>query len=160
MKAIRLILFVTLNLFIFNIIQISSTAFVPVTISKTSLTEKKLALVGISKKINLIRSIDFASSQYDISPEFIIALTLTESSFNENAISSKGYKGLMQIPQRVPPDANILIGSRIFREKMSLVSNDIEKAICLYKGYKIGSKDGIKQAKKVINLYNTIKEGI
>lgn len=140
-----------------NIIKMETSLFIPITFSSINTTEQKLNFIGIKGGKNLTNAIDFASSQYNISPEFIIALASTESDFKENALSKKGYKGLMQIPQNVPIDANILIGSYIFRKKMSLVNNDIEKAICLYKGYKIGSKEGKKQAKKVIDLYNTIR---
>ena len=38
-----------------------------------------------------------ASEKYDLSPEFISAVIYTESKFNENAESSAGAKGLMQL---------------------------------------------------------------
>lgn len=154
---IRSIVPIILCICIVNIFRIETKMLIPIIISTTNSTISKLNSIGVKNNNNLANIIDFAADRYDLSPDFIIALTQTESGFNENAISNKGYKGLMQIPVKVPSDANILIGSRIFREKMALTDGDVEKAICLYKGYRIGSKDGIKQAKKVIRLFQIIE---
>jgi hypothetical protein len=81
----------------------------------------------------------------------------TESGGNKHAVSCKGYKGLMQIPHAVYyEDANLLIGARIFLEKMEQADNNLEKAILLYKGYPIDSERGIQQARKVIRLYDKL----
>ncbi len=153
---IKMIIPIILFLCILSVFMQAYKVVLPVTIIVVNTTLEKLKIVGINNK-ELASIIDFASNKYFISPEFIIALAQTESNFNENAISSKGYKGLMQIPQKVPSDANILIGSRIFREKMVMTNEDIVKALCLYKGYKIGSKDGLREAQKVIDLCQIIK---
>ena len=128
----------------------------PVTLTTVNLTLEKLKVVGVNSK-ELASIIDFAAKKYNHSPELIIALTQTESNFNEKAVSNMGYNGLMQIPVGVPSDANILIGSRILREKLILAHGDMQKALCLYKGYKIGSKNGIREANKVIVLCRDIK---
>ena len=154
---IKSIVPIILCICIINIFRIETKMLIPIIISTTNSTVGKLNSIGIKNNNNLASIIDFAADRYNLSPDFIIALTQTESGFNENAISNKGYKGLMQIPVKVPPDANILIGSRIFREKMALTNDDVKKAICLYKGYKIGSGDGIREATKVIKLLQIIK---
>lgn len=158
MKILKFIILTFLILSIVNVFKNESQNFIPISISETA-TTKKLSLVGIRVRPSLVGAIDFASTQYDLSPEFIIALILTESSFDENAVSSKGYKGLMQIPQKVPSDANILVGANIFREKMRIVEGDLVKALCLYKGYKIGSGNGLREANKVLFRLRQIKKG-
>lgn len=156
MKIFKFIVMTIIMLNLINIIEIENRLLVPIMISTTSRTEKVLSLFGI-KNNRVQKTIDFAAEQYNISPDFIIALISTESGFDEDAVSPKNYKGLMQIPNSVPSDANILIGSRIFREKMSITNNDAIKAICLYKGYKVGTARGLQQANKVISLYHKIR---
>jgi|GEM_PF-893810 len=120
-------------------------------------TEAKMEKMGFP--ITLIPSINLASQQTKLSPEFIIALMHSESGFDERAISSKGYKGLMQIPYAVYyPDANILIGARIFQEKMVLAKGNMIMAIILYKGYANDIVRGRMQAEKVLRLYHKLKE--
>ena len=65
----------------------------------------------------------------------------------------------MQIPFAVYyADANMLIGAHIFNEKMVQAKGDVVKALCLYKGYPLGSERGIQQARKVLALYHRLKE--
>jgi hypothetical protein len=160
MNSVRLLVVALLAITGINVVRIENSSFIPVSIQARNETEKKLAVIGIKDNDELVQTIDFAAKKYKVSQEFIIALTSTESNFDQNAISSKGYKGLMQIPQKVPVDANILIGVRIFIEKMRLSHGDVLKAICLYKGYGIGSREGIAQAKKVMKLKEAIMETI
>ena len=118
----------------------------------------KLKQVGIRSNEMAI-SIDMVSKKTKIPQEFIIALMYTESTGNKNAVSCKGYKGLMQIPHNVfYEDANLLIGARIFQEKMKLSNGNMEEAICRYKGYPIGSERGKQQAQKVLSLYYRLKK--
>lgn len=127
--------------------------------SQASLVQKlEMKLTKIGGPTSLASSIKFSSERCDLSPEFVIALMQTESNFKSKAISSKGYKGLMQIPYAVyDPDSNILIGCKIFVEKMRLANGDTIKAICLYKGYEVGTKRGIEQANKVLRLYSELQ---
>ena len=159
MKTIQLLLCLLLLSGIADIFKQQSKQMIPVEISGLSSTTAKLEAIGAKPTDNLVKAIDFAASQNDISSEFIIALASTESGFDERAVSSKGYKGLMQIPQSVYyPDANIIIGTRIFREKMTEARNDLLSAIMLYKGYPKGSAKGLQQAKKVIIIYKRLLE--
>jgi soluble lytic murein transglycosylase-like protein len=83
----------------------------------------------------------------------------TESTGNKYAVSCKGYKGLMQIPHNVfYEDANLLIGARIFLEKMQQANHNMEKAVALYKGYPIESERGKQQVRKVMGLYYKLKQ--
>lgn len=118
--------------------------------------EAKMEKMGWPKKF--APSFVLASQRTGISPEFLISLSKTESEFRERAISSKGYKGLMQIPFDIyEPDANILIGATIFKEKMRLANGSVTRAIILYKGYDLDSKRGREQADAVLEIYKTLR---
>lgn len=119
--------------------------------------ELKMAKMGYPK--NFASSVEMAAGRTKLSPEFIVALMQTESDFNPRAVSSKGYKGLLQIPHAVyEPDANILIGANIFKEKMRIANGDIVKAICLYKGYPNESQRGREKARAVLKLYEQLSK--
>jgi hypothetical protein len=52
----------------------------------------------------------------------------------------------------------MIIGAHIFNEKMRIANRNVEKALCLYKGYPIGSERGLEQARKVLKLYDKLSE--
>jgi len=139
------------------LIQMQSKLIIPIRLTKSETTLIKLQTVGIDSE-KVAKAVDLASKQSGISPEFLIALMYSESTGNTKAISSKGYKGLMQIPHAVYyADANMLIGAHIFNEKMQQAEGDIVKALLLYKGYPLNSERGLQQARKVMALYNRLK---
>jgi len=91
-----------------------------------------------------------------IDPKLIAALIRTESDFNKEAISIKGYRGLMQTPVATHQweDVDILIGCRILEEKLGYAKGDIHLALALYKG---GNNPMAKrQAQEVIKLYRSL----
>lgn len=89
--------------------------------------------------------------------ELLIALMYTESTFREDAVSPKKYKGLMQIPQEIPyPDANILVGARILEDKMRLAEGDIEVALAMYKGGR-HKPQARKYADHTLGIYKRLK---
>jgi soluble lytic murein transglycosylase-like protein len=111
----------------------------PVTrISSTNRAQVALYKVGApSNKINdLSKAVTNASAMTDLSPELIVALMKTESEFNYKAISSKGYKGLMQTPWATFKWASVdtLHGAEILREKLRYSRGDLKLALALYKG--------------------------
>jgi len=100
----------------------------------------------------------FAAQRTNLEPDFLVALIFTESNFDVNAVSSKGYRGLLQIPHRIyDPDANILIGAQIFNEKLTMAKGDTVRAIILYKGYGDNHAKGKIQAEKVLSLYHRLQ---
>jgi soluble lytic murein transglycosylase-like protein len=140
------------------LVQAQNKLIIPIQITKSEATLMKLQTVGINSE-KMAKAIDLASQQTGLSSEFLIALMHTESTGNIKAVSSKGYRGLMQIPFAVYyADANMLIGAHIFNEKMQQADGDVVKAILLYKGYPLGSERGLQQAKKVLALYHKLKE--
>ena len=98
------------------------------------------------------------SREEGMPPTLIAALIFTESSFRPNATSSKNYHGLTQIPWHIPyQDINIRLGVRILKEKLHLTDNDLQKAIQLYKGYKLDDPRGKQQAQKVIRIMKQLE---
>ncbi len=140
------------------VVVMQSKLMIPVNLQpQVSQTELKMEKMGYPK--TLAAPIDLVSQQTKLSPDFIIALIHSESGFNEKAVSSRGYKGLMQIPYAVYyQDANILIGARIFQEKLTLTKGNVIMAIILYKGYANDIVRGRMQAEKVLQLYRKLKE--
>jgi soluble lytic murein transglycosylase-like protein len=127
--------------------------------NKLQVAVMKAGLGDPGKKI--LDAVVVSARQTGLSEAFIIALMYTESSFNTEAVSSMHYQGLMQIPQKVAyPDANTLIGSRIFLEKLKITKGDYRKALCLYKGWPIDHSEGKRQADKVIKLALKLKENM
>lgn len=111
----------------------------------------------------IIDAISMASKQTGLSETLILSLMFTESSLDTKAVSSKNYQGLMQIPPKWASlskyeDVNVLVGAKIFQEKLKITNGDYRKAIILYKGWAINHPEGIKQARKVLALNSRLKE--
>lgn len=159
-KIVRIFLLILLPLIYTHLYVLQTGLLVPIQITpQKSQTMEKLRSIGLDSNIEQIaKSVEIASKQSGISPEFLIALMYSESTGNIKAVSNKGYNGLMQIPQKVHyADANVLIGAHIFNEKMRQANNDLVVALCLYKGYPVGSSRGIMQARKVLALRDRLK---
>ena len=93
------------------------------------------------------------------SPEFLLVLAYSESSFKLNAISRAGYHGLYQIPQRIKdPLKNAKVGMDIFDEKMKLAKGDYRQALILYKGFRDNPKRGGMIADRVLAQTKRLKE--
>lgn len=105
---------------------------------------------------HIAKAIKMAARQTDVSEYLILALMYTESAFDKEAVSVSGYYGLMQIPSKYNDiayiDVNVLMGARIFKEKLYMTHGDIRKAIILYKGWKVTDEKGIYNADKVIRI--------
>lgn len=107
---------------------------------------------------DLAQSIVKISELEGMDPFLITALILTESSFNENVVSSKGYIGLMQVDKDLKyRDVNILYGIKILKEKLYETNGNLFKAIIYYKGYKNNEYKGAKEAEKVLSYFSYMK---
>jgi len=107
----------------------------------------------------ILAAVAAAAQQTGLSQELLLSLMYSESSFKPNAVSSKQYQGLMQIPWKIPyQDVNVLIGAKIFTEKLKQTNGDYRKAVTLYKGWAIDHPEGRRQADKVIVLARKLKE--
>ena len=157
MKTLKSVVFMLLLFAMMYVVQEQIKMVIPIA-QRSNPTLVKLQSIGINSE-EIARSVDLASLQSGLSQNFLIALMYTESTGNPKAISSLGYNGLMQIPWPVfYPDANMITGAHIFNEKMVLANKNLEKAICLYKGYKVGSKRGLQQVRKVLKLCERLSE--
>ena len=111
----------------------------------------------------ILNAISLSSKQTGLSQELLLSLMHTESSMNSQAVSSKHYQGLMQIPKsdllmHKEEDVNTLIGARILLEKLALTKGSLKEAIVLYKGWKITDSEGKRQADKVLALMKKLRE--
>ena len=157
MKMLKAIVFMLLLFAMMYVVQEQVKMIVPVN-HRLNPTLVKLQTIGINSE-EIARSVDLASLQSGLSQNFLIALMFTESAGNPKAVSSLGYNGLMQIPWPIfYSDANMITGAHIFNEKMILAGKDLEKAIILYKGYKVGSERGLQQVRKVLRLCKRLSE--
>ena len=156
----------TITVFIIVTIILNFSIILPIKLAddEIEIQKNKLRVAAMENGIGnpgnkILKAVEMASRQTDLSQEFLLSLIYSESSFKKNALSKKNYKGLLQIPQNVPyEDANILIGARIFLEKLAITKGDYRKAIILYKGWPLNHPKGKKEADKVIKLTVNIKE--
>lgn len=104
----------------------------------------------------LSKSIEIASNATNINHKILTALMSTESNFKKDAISSKGYKGLMQtkVASFGYSEVDTLMGAKVLEEKLRYAKGDMLKALALYKG---GNNPlALRYAKNVIKVYNRL----
>jgi soluble lytic murein transglycosylase-like protein len=87
-------------------------------------------------------AIDAAAAKHNLPKDLIAGVIRAESNFNENAVSTAGAQGLMQLmPETAlelgvenPFDIrqNIEAGTRYLRKMLDLFDGDIEKALAAY----------------------------
>lgn len=124
-------------------------------VKQESVIEKNLATLGAPTKHReeISKAIDMASKQTGVPHQMITALMCTESRFDPEATSSLNYQGLMQIPWKIKYiDANVLIGTRIFVDKLAYTKGNVRNAIIIYKGWKVQDKKGQFNADKVLQI--------
>ncbi|MEY7583362.1 lytic transglycosylase domain-containing protein [Klebsiella quasipneumoniae] len=88
-----------------------------------------------------------AANKYNVDPRWLKAIAAGESSWDQNAVSKAGAKGLMQVmpgnflPGEKPfdPHDNIMAGARVFSWAMQSANGDLEEALRYYNG---GSRRG------------------
>lgn len=123
------------------------------------LRRRVVAVVGVDPGEKTATAIILASKQTGVSPHSITSLMYSESAFNVRAISTKGYKGLMQIPYPIyEENQNTLIGTNILVEKLRIVKGDYRKAYIIYKGWELTHPEGKRQAEKVLALTAKLRE--
>jgi len=127
-------------------------------------TQKEDKLVTLlltmgAKKENVQKisnGIKLAEQVTGVKPKMTVAIICSESEFNKNARSKKGYKGLMQTPVKTDyEEVDILYGAMIFKEKLAIANGDVLKGLALYKGG--DNPEAWKEARKTMALYNKIQ---
>lgn len=156
---------ISMILFLVVILQLVNLSTLVHPIQAQAKMENPLRIAALKVGIGdpgeqILQAVALSSKQTGLSQDLLLALMYSESSFQPKAVSSKQYQGLMQIPQKVHyPDANCLIGARIFLEKLKITDGDYRKAIIIYKGWTIDHPEGKRQADKVLSLARKLKEG-
>ncbi|MCN5209127.1 lytic transglycosylase domain-containing protein [Escherichia coli] len=88
-----------------------------------------------------------AAKKYNVDPRWLKAIAAGESSWDQNAVSKAGAKGLMQVmpvnfqPGENPfdPRDNIMAGARVFSWAMQSANGDLDEELRYYNG---GSRRG------------------
>jgi len=122
-------------------------------------TVRILTVAGAPEKRipELSNAIVMVSRAKDVSPAFIIALIKTESTFDKNAKSPKGYKGEMQTPWSCEfSDTNISYGVNIYLDKLKMAKGDMLRALAMYKGGNTPPPAAWTQAQHTYNLYKQL----
>ncbi len=110
------------------------------------------------------------ANKHDLEPELILAIIAVESTYNGNAVSVVGARGLMQVMPKVHAErlaafggadalfdvpTNIHVGTEILAEYLQRHKGDLTKALLRYNGS--FSDDSEKYAKKVYSVYRALK---
>ncbi len=118
-----------------------------------------------------------AANRYQVDPAIIKAIIMAESSYNPQAVSKRGAKGLMQLMPRTAremgikdifnPEHNIDAGVRYYKKLLRLVEGDVKLALAAYNAglRKVKQYDGVPPfkatrhyIKKVFEYYQYYKE--
>lgn len=103
-----------------------------------------------------------AAEKYNVDPRWLKAITAAESSWDQNAVSKAGAKGLMQVmpgnfqPGEKPfePRDNIMAGARVFSWAMQQSGGDFDEALRYYNGgNRRGSSENIAYPGRVREQY-------
>lgn len=119
---------------------------VPETAPDLDAVEKKESPPFSERSIRGERSfhpiIERAALRYNIDPDLVKAIIMTESAYNPNAISVRGAKGLMQlmpvtarslgVDDAFNPEQNIHAGVRHFKFLLEQFNGDVELALAAY----------------------------
>lgn len=103
---------------------------------------KKESIAQLRKEKEYWELILKASEQYQIEPALIKAIIMAESSYNPNAVSKVGAKGLMQLMPKTAkslgvkniydPSHNIDGGVKYFRYLLNKFNGNVELALAAY----------------------------
>jgi hypothetical protein len=109
-------------------------------------------------KPELAKAFVTAGMQTSIDPILLASLAYTESTFNKYAISSKGYKGLMQTPKWFQfSSMDVLYGAEILKQKLDLAKGNIYIALAMYKGGL--NQEARSEADYVLRIYRQALAG-
>lgn len=83
-----------------------------------------------------------AAKKYNVDPKWLKSIAAAESSWDQNAVSSAGAKGLMQVmpsnfkdgEKPFEPRDNIMAGARVFSWAMQQSGGDFDEALRYYNG--------------------------
>ncbi len=113
------------------------------TIPEKILPEKTMPLVQGMEAERLYHSIIIeAANRYQVDPAIVKAIIMAESSYNPNAVSKKGAKGLMQLMPKTAaelgvkdsfnPVYNINGGVQYYKKMLNQFNGDVKLALAAY----------------------------
>lgn len=132
----------------------------PIEISVYNETREALKLLDApeDKLEQLTKSCYSAGFANDIDPVLIATIIKKESTYDNNAISKKGYKSLMGTKKAVMKWShapyNVMLGACVLREKLNQYKS-MDKALVHYKGR--GGYQSVKLAREQLALYKSVK---
>jgi len=147
--------------------------FIPVTVPEPIKTVKKEAtkedklvvalkfLRAPKDRIDVLqKSIHQAAKSTGFKPELITAVMYKESQFNENAVSPKGYKGLMQTKWASfeYPEVDTLYGAKELEMWYRYSKGDVRRALAHYNGGMKPPKCSWRYSDETYNLYLKLLE--
>src|SRR5574344_346759 len=108
------------------------------------------------------------ANKYNIDPNIVKSIIMTESGLNKKVTSSCDCQGLMQVNAHYNSgnlynvDTNLDAGCKIFKHALDTFGGDVNKAIMAYNTGEANIKKGkLNQTylKKVLGYYNQLKNG-
>jgi hypothetical protein len=114
----------------------------PVPLETQASTPLNLQRQASLSAAGLDQIVSSAGERHKLDPDFIRSVIKAESGFHQNAISSKGALGLMQLMPRTAselgvtnpfnPNANVDGGTRYLRDLLEKYNFDVNKALAAY----------------------------
>lgn len=103
---------------------------------------KKLKLASGVAPVQYDEYFEEAAKKYNVDPKWLKSIAAAESSWDQNAVSSAGAKGLMQVmpynfkdgEKPFEPRDNIMAGARVFSWAMQQSGGDFDEALRYYNG--------------------------
>lgn len=123
---------------------------------------KKLKLASGVAPVQYDEYFEEAAKKYNVDPKWLKSIAAAESSWDQNAVSSAGAKGLMQVmpsnfrdgEKPFDPRDNIMAGARVFSWAMQQSGGDFDEALRYYNGgIRRGSAENIAYPGRVKEKY-------
>ena len=123
---------------------------------------KKLKTASGLAPVQYDEYFDEAAKKYSVDPKWLKSIAAAESSWDKNAVSSAGAKGLMQVmpsnfkdgEKPFEPRDNIMAGARVFSWAMQQSGGDFDEALRYYNGgVRRGSAENIAYPGRVKEKY-------
>ena len=127
--------------------------------------------VSHNKTVAIVSEAVYHAQQHDLQPELVLAVIAVESTFQEDAVSPVGARGLMQImprahPKKVKaiggvdalfdPKKNIATGVKILYEYLNLSKGNLRQALLRYNG-SLAHRNS-PYANKVLSVFKRLKK--
>lgn len=126
---------------------------------------KKLKLASGVAPVQYDEYFEEAAKKYNVDPKWLKSIAAAESSWDQNAVSSAGAKGLMQVmpsnfrdgEKPFDPRDNIMAGARVLSWAMQQSGGDFDEALRYYNGgVRRGSAENVAYPGRVREQYEAM----